>query len=64
METDLDPLQWGWKMKQGRMTPIMTDKVDILTFTISFRFDKFKQVNKFSDSRGIYILNFVNDLSL
>ena len=26
-ERDINPLEWGWKLKQGRMTPVMTTKV-------------------------------------
>jgi len=27
MECNLNPLEWGWKMVKGKMTPVMTDEV-------------------------------------
>ena len=27
MECAMNPLDWGWKVEHGRMTPITTDKV-------------------------------------
>lgn len=30
MNCDLNPLEWGWKLVNEKMTPIMTDKVNIL----------------------------------
>ena len=30
MEGDLNPLDWGWKIENGKMTPIMTDQVCLI----------------------------------
>ena len=30
METDIDPLYWGWRMANNKMVPIMTDEVSFL----------------------------------
>ena len=27
MNTPMDPLEWGWKLEQGKMVPVMTDEV-------------------------------------
>ena len=61
METDIDPLHWGWKMINNKMVPIMTDEVSFLDESLVLSLIKLRNIHVTSCSQALVLFQIMHN---